>query len=37
MSDGFELFLREAVGFPGDVPGADHGGQVSIAWGDPKQ
>jgi hypothetical protein len=35
--DGFERFLREAVGLPAEMPGEDHGGRGRIPQGDPKR
>jgi hypothetical protein len=35
--DGFERFLREAIGLPTVMLGDDYCGQVNIAWGVPKR
>jgi hypothetical protein len=35
--DGFERFLRQAVGLPADVPGGDNGAPVNIPRRDPKR
>ena len=35
--DGFERFLREAIGLTVDMPGGDSSGQVSIPWDDSER